>query len=50
MRLTRKRPDTDGTVQGVPVDEALADLRLGWISRSLDDREIARQILSELGP
>jgi 2-oxoisovalerate dehydrogenase E1 component len=31
------------TVKGVPVEEALHDLRLAWISRYLDDREIALQ-------
>ena len=32
-----------GTFRGVPVREAIEDLRLAWTSRYLDDREIALQ-------
>lgn len=31
------------TFRGVPVEEVLEDLRLAWVSRFLDDREIALQ-------
>ena len=34
---------TGGMVRGVPVAEAVADLRLAWVSRYIDDREIALQ-------
>ncbi len=33
----------DGTFRGIPVREAVEDLRSAWISRYLDDREIALQ-------
>jgi 2-oxoisovalerate dehydrogenase E1 component len=37
-------PDTgDGLIKGVPVKEAVEDFRAAWISRLLDDREIALQ-------
>ena len=32
-----------GTFRGVPVDELSEDFRLAWVSRYLDDREIALQ-------
>jgi 2-oxoisovalerate dehydrogenase E1 component len=41
--LSRSAVDDVPTVQGVPVDEAIADFRLACISRLLDDREIALQ-------
>jgi 2-oxoisovalerate dehydrogenase E1 component len=44
MRLTRKRP----TLEGVALDEAIEDLRLGWLSRALDDREIALRAQSKV--
>lgn len=37
-----------GVVRGVPVDEAVADLRRAWLSRYLDDREIALQKQSKV--
>ena len=48
---TRSRPSIPspgvagpgGTFRGVPVDELREDFRLAWVSRYLDDREIALQ-------
>lgn len=37
-------PATNGDIfRGVPVTEAVEDLRTAWISRYIDDREIALQ-------
>jgi hypothetical protein len=33
----------EGTFRGIPVDEVRQDFRTAWVSRFLDDREIALQ-------
>lgn len=36
-------PPEEGTFRGIPVDEVRDDFRTAWVSRFLDDREIALQ-------
>jgi 2-oxoisovalerate dehydrogenase E1 component len=41
LRVATEQPAA--TFRGIPVDELKADFALGWVSRYLDDREIALQ-------